>query len=82
MIDFLEKWIPMIPGWILENILQQLILPRLQHDVEEWNPLTDTLPIHTWIHPWLPLLGNYLIHYALKCKLFCIYCLNCNSTFC
>lgn len=66
MIDFLEKWIPMIPGWILENILQQLILPRLQHDVEEWNPLTDTLPIHTWIHPWLPLLGICQVYLNLR----------------
>uniref|UniRef100_A0A1B6GH69 G-patch domain-containing protein n=2 Tax=Cuerna arida TaxID=1464854 RepID=A0A1B6GH69_9HEMI len=60
MIDFLDTWIPLIPGWILDNILQQLILPRLHHEVEEWNPLTDTIPIHTWTHPWLPLLGKYL----------------------
>ena len=25
-----------------------------------WNPLTDTTPIHTWLHPWLPPLGNRL----------------------
>lgn len=24
--------------------------------VENWNPLTDTVPIHSWIHPWLPLM--------------------------
>lgn len=28
--------------------------PLLQ--VENWNPLTDTVPIHSWIHPWLPLM--------------------------
>lgn len=22
--------------------------------VDNWNPLTDTVPIHSWIHPWLP----------------------------
>uniref|UniRef100_A0A1B6D3D3 G-patch domain-containing protein n=4 Tax=Clastoptera arizonana TaxID=38151 RepID=A0A1B6D3D3_9HEMI len=60
MIELLETWIPILPGWILDNILQQLILPRLQHDVEEWNPLTDTVPIHKWIHPWVPLLGKHL----------------------
>lgn len=25
-------------------------------EVESWNPLTDTVPIHSWIHPWLPLM--------------------------
>ena len=28
--------------------------PPLQ--VESWNPLTDTVPIHSWVHPWLPLM--------------------------
>ncbi|KAL1131040.1 hypothetical protein AAG570_012277 [Ranatra chinensis] len=60
MIELLNLWDPLIPRWILDNILQQLVLPRLQHDVEEWNPLTDTIPIHTWTHPWLPLLGKRL----------------------
>ncbi len=25
-----------------------------------WNPVQDTTPIHTWLHPWLPPLGNRL----------------------
>lgn len=29
-------------------------MPPLQ--VESWNPLTDTVPIHSWVHPWLPLM--------------------------
>lgn len=49
---------PLLPEWILEHILDQQVLPRLTHAVEEWNPLTDTVPIHTWTHPWLPLLGR------------------------
>lgn len=24
--------------------------------MESWNPLTDTVPIHSWVHPWLPLM--------------------------
>ncbi|XP_067004991.2 tuftelin-interacting protein 11 [Anabrus simplex] len=60
LIEFIEHWIPVIPAWILENIREQFVLPRMQHEVEEWNPLTDTVPIHSWIHPWLPLLGNRL----------------------
>ncbi|XP_012287258.1 tuftelin-interacting protein 11 [Orussus abietinus] len=60
LIELIEQWIPLLPGWILENILDLLILPKLTLEVEEWNPLTDTVPIHTWIHPWLPLIRNRL----------------------
>lgn len=60
LITFLEEWIPLLPEWIVENILDQQVLPRLTLAVEEWNPLTDTVPIHTWTHPWLPLLGRRL----------------------
>ncbi|XP_076299208.1 septin interacting protein 1 [Lasioglossum baleicum] len=60
LIELIEIWMPLLPGWILENILDLLILPKLTLEVEEWNPLTDTVPIHTWIHPWLPLLRNRL----------------------
>lgn len=28
--------------------------------MEQWNPLTDHVPIHTWIHPWLPLMKDRL----------------------
>lgn len=64
LITLLEEWMPLLPEWILENILDQQVLPRLTLAVEEWNPLTDTVPIHTWTHPWLPLLGWCLIPWA------------------
>ncbi|XP_050457784.1 tuftelin-interacting protein 11 isoform X1 [Cataglyphis hispanica] len=60
LIELIEHWMPLLPNWILENILDVLVLPKLTLEVEEWNPLTDTVPIHTWIHPWLPLLRNRL----------------------
>ncbi|XP_020657513.3 tuftelin-interacting protein 11 [Pogona vitticeps] len=56
MVDFLDSWSHIIPVWVLDNILDQLVFPKLQKEVESWNPLTDTVPIHSWIHPWLPLM--------------------------
>ncbi|XP_068019378.1 tuftelin-interacting protein 11 [Melanerpes formicivorus] len=56
MVDFLDSWVNVVPIWMLENILDQLVFPKLQKEVESWNPLTDTVPIHSWIHPWLPLM--------------------------
>ena len=58
MTTLLETWRPALPAWVLENIVDQLVLPRLLQEVENWNPLTDTTPIHCWLHPWLPLMGE------------------------
>ena len=60
VIDFIELWMPLLPQWIIENILEQLIMPKLTQEVENWNPLIDTVPIHAWIHPWLPLMKTSL----------------------
>ncbi|KAL1481145.1 hypothetical protein MTO96_050427, partial [Rhipicephalus appendiculatus] len=57
LIELLETWMPLLPRWMLENILDQFVLIKLQTEVEAWNPLTDTMPIHSWLHPWLPLMG-------------------------
>ncbi|XP_062872018.1 tuftelin-interacting protein 11 [Trichomycterus rosablanca] len=56
MVDLVDCWAPVLPHWILDYMLDQLIFPRLQKEVDNWNPLTDTVPIHSWIHPWLPLM--------------------------
>ncbi len=34
-----------------------LIFPKIKDTVEQWNPLTDSVPVHFWLHPWLPVLG-------------------------
>lgn len=60
LINLLEAWQPIVPNWVMENIFSQLILPRIKTEVDNWNPLTDTVPIHTWIHPWIPLLDSKL----------------------
>ncbi|RZF44102.1 hypothetical protein LSTR_LSTR004474 [Laodelphax striatellus] len=57
MLELLEIWRGLIPGWTMDSIINELIVPKLQREVDEWNPVTDTIPIHTWIHPWLPLIG-------------------------
>ncbi|KAK2713647.1 tuftelin-interacting protein 11-like isoform X1 [Artemia franciscana] len=60
MIDFIEVWLPLLPPTIFQNILHHFILPKIQSEVDTWNPLTDTIPIHSWVHPWIPLLGQNL----------------------
>ena len=42
------------------SILSTAVMPRLKYEVEKWNPTVDTVPIHWWLHPWLPLLRSEL----------------------
>jgi len=58
VISNLESWSPFIPDWMMSNLIHQLILPRLLTEVEEWDPLSDVVPVHTWIHPWLLLIDS------------------------
>ncbi|CAH8667299.1 unnamed protein product [Dicrocoelium dendriticum] len=58
LLDVLEIWRPLIPDQMLLRILHELVLPKLHDAVSKWNPLTDTIPIHTWLHPWLPWFGG------------------------
>jgi tuftelin-interacting protein 11 len=58
--DLLNAWQNLLPPWILKNILDQIILPKLISETEEWNPTQDTVPIHVWIHPWLPFMKDRL----------------------
>ena len=58
LISVMEPWSSLLPDWILANILDQLVMPKLQSAIDSWNPLMDPVPIHSWIHPWLPYMGQ------------------------
>ena len=45
----------------------------IQNAVDTWNPLTDPTPIHSWLHPWLPIMGNVAISNWVYLK--CFICL-------
>lgn len=58
MAALLDAWAPLFPSHILDNVLEQLILPRIAICVDQWDPLTDIIPIHMWILPWSGLLRD------------------------
>lgn len=58
VIEFLERWKPVMPRWLLANVMDQILLPRIEREVESWNPCSDPVPVHSWILPWLPLTGD------------------------
>ena len=46
-------WADLIPKAIMHNIRDLVVLPKLQEEVSKWDPMSDPIPIHSWLHPWL-----------------------------
>jgi tuftelin-interacting protein 11 len=56
-VKLFETWSTFLPAFIRDNILDQLILPKVQKAVAEWRPGRDQVPLQTLIFPWLPHVG-------------------------
>lgn len=58
-VAFLEAWHGLLPAWMLNDLAEQLIMPKLQQGIEHWS--ADLSPgLHVFLHPWLPMLGESL----------------------
>ena len=46
-------------------------LLQLSRAVEQWEPRTETVALHAWLHPWLPYLGSRMedLYPAIRFKL-------------
>jgi hypothetical protein len=47
----------MMPVCLPLTEMQVLVMPALRRAVLGWEPRSETVPIHAWLHPWLALLG-------------------------
>lgn len=72
LISFFEIWKPYVQEWLIAHLLSQIVIPKLEREVQDWNPLDDQVPVHSWIHPWLPLMVDHsleTVYTPLKTKL-------------
>ncbi|XP_066592374.1 tuftelin-interacting protein 11-like isoform X1 [Prorops nasuta] len=60
LINFIQLWTPLLPQQFLNNILDSLVMPKLLHEVENWDPSLVILSFRVWIDPWESILGKRL----------------------
>ena len=72
LVALVGAWRLILSADTVDNILDQLVLPKLRRTVEhEWNPTAETVAIDTWLHPWRELMGARLLvlYPAIRFKL-------------
>lgn len=57
-VALLTKLKILLPVEMHVKVVTSLIIPKLKKAVEVWNPRIDTVPVHTWLHPWLRLIST------------------------
>lgn len=71
LLRVVEGWEAVLPAAALGHVLDMLVMPKIRAAVDAWEPRQETVPIHSWIHPWLPYLGAQLedVYPAIRHKL-------------
>ena len=60
VINILEIWAPLLPGFIHNLLLEQVIIQKLRTAIDHWNPRRVGDSVHLWVFPWLPHLGVHM----------------------
>ncbi|KAG8976662.1 hypothetical protein FRB90_009094, partial [Tulasnella sp. 427] len=57
LITLLESWSDLLPQFMRDNVMDQLILPKVQKAIGEWSAKRNEGPLHGLVFPWLPHVG-------------------------
>ena len=52
-----EAWSTFLPPFMRDNVLDQLILPKVKGAVADWNSKRSKVPLRSIVFPWLPFVG-------------------------
>ncbi|RKP25249.1 GC-rich sequence DNA-binding factor-like protein-domain-containing protein [Syncephalis pseudoplumigaleata] len=55
-----ERWTPLLPQFIFDTLCHQVLLPKLRRAIDHWDPRRDPVKVHTWLHPWLPVMHDWM----------------------
>ncbi|KAI5119134.1 hypothetical protein M0805_005740 [Coniferiporia weirii] len=56
-VKIFESWSDVLPAFIRDNLLDQLILPKVTSAIVNWRPKQDSVSLQTIVFPWLPHVG-------------------------
>ncbi|RKP05513.1 GC-rich sequence DNA-binding factor-like protein-domain-containing protein, partial [Thamnocephalis sphaerospora] len=60
-VALMEAWQPpLLPQFLFSSICDQVLIPKLRRALDDWNPRQDTAGVHTWLHPWLPIMSEHM----------------------
>jgi len=72
LIKLIEEWEVILPQWLKNNIIDQLIIPKLKREVDHWMPQiyfnsesNINVPIHSYLLPWLVVIEEEKMHLHL-----------------
>jgi tuftelin-interacting protein 11 len=58
ILEFVATWKSEVSEVIWDNLMNQLIMPKISTAVNSWDPYRETIRIDTWLLPWLPILDK------------------------
>lgn len=57
-VHLIESWESILPPFIRDNILDQLILPKVRKAVDEWDARRSSVSLYKIVWPWFAVLGE------------------------
>ncbi|KAI5999398.1 GC-rich sequence DNA-binding factor-like protein-domain-containing protein [Pisolithus orientalis] len=65
-VKFYETWASFLPGFVRDNIMDQLILPKISGAIAGWDPKHPAVSLQTLVLPWLPHLARRKLRSFLR----------------